>query len=446
MSPTASFSSRTRTVSHRRWSWQRSVLPAVAAVGVSVLLSAQTPAPRATLVGWAMLPANTFSDGPTTGQFAGSGQFGNALPVVGRQVVQGFSAVIAGPAAGSYFVLTDNGFGAKNNSADALLRVYAVRPDFRTAAGGSGTVAAAHFSTGARLDRFSAESYITLRDPDRRLTFPLVADQTTYTAAAGSPAVAPDIRTSRLLTGADIDPESFRVDRNGAWWFGDEFGPFLIKANRSGVIQRAEIGLDGVIAPDHPRRGGVASTVGASRGLEGLAIDPAGGRLYALVEGTVAGDPAGTLRIYEFDTVSEQFTGRLFRYPLDEAGTNIGDMTAVDDHTFLVVERNGASGTGGAVAPFKKIFRIDLATAGAGGLLTKSEVVDLMNVADPDDLNRDGQATFTFPFITIEDILVVDRSTILVINDNNYPGGGGRGPTSDNTEVILLRLPEPLGL
>ena len=34
--------------------------------------------------------------------------------------------------------MTDNGFGGQTNSADTLLRLYSVRPDFRTASGGSG--------------------------------------------------------------------------------------------------------------------------------------------------------------------------------------------------------------------------------------------------------------------------------------------------------------------
>jgi len=34
--------------------------------------------------------------------------------------------------------------------------------------------------------------------------------------------------------------------------------------------------------------------------------------------------------------------------------------------------------------------------------------------------------------------------TLLVINDNNYPGTGGRDLNSDNTEFIKIRLDKPL--
>jgi hypothetical protein len=429
----------------RRGDYQmRPVQFCVLAVLTCVGLAAQRDGSRATLVGWAMLPAATFADGPTSGQFAGSGPIGHTLPLVGRQPVQGFSAVLAGPTPGSFYVMPDNGFGSKANSADALLRVYAVRPDFRTAAGGSATVRAAHFISGAALDRFLPESYITLRDPDRQLRFAVVADGERYTANPASPTVDPAIRAGRLLTGADLDPESIRTDRDGSWWVGDEFGPFLVKTDRTGRVLRSEIGLEGVTAPENPHRGTSAPTVGSSRGFEGLAMAPSGRTLFALVEGTVTGDPPGTLRINEFDLLAERYTGRVIRYRLAAGATNIGDMTAIDDRRFLVIERNGASGTGGPQRPFKKIFQVDLSATDDQGTARKTEIVDLMNISDPDDLNRDGQVTFTFPFTTIEDVLVVDATTLLVINDNNYPGGGGRGPAPDNTEFILIRLPQRL--
>ncbi len=49
-------------------------------------------------------------------------------------------------------------------------------------------------------------------------------------------------------------------------------------------------------------------------------------------------------------------------YPLDPAGTNIGDMTAVDDHRFVVIERNGGTATNRTL-PFKKLYLIDLPKA-----------------------------------------------------------------------------------
>ncbi|MBC8098142.1 MAG: hypothetical protein H7Y11_01750, partial [Armatimonadetes bacterium] len=53
---------------------------------------------------------------------------------------------------------------------------------------------------------------------------------------------------------------------------------------------------------------------------------------------------------------------------------------------------------------------------------------------------------FKFPFVTIESVLPLDADTLLVVNDNNFPFSSGRRPgvAADNTEFILLGLPEGL--
>jgi hypothetical protein len=117
-------------------------------------------------------------------------------------------------------------------------------------------------------------------------------------------------------------------------------------------------------------------------------------------------------------------------------------MTAINDHEFIVIERNGGTATSGT--PFKKLFRIDIAQTGADGNVKKTELVDLMNIADPNDLNGDGSTTFTFPFVTIENVIVVDAHTVMVVNDNNFPFGGGRALTSDNTEFLRISLAQPV--
>jgi hypothetical protein len=97
----------------------------VCAFGLSALCAlTTTQAASATeLAAFALLPANTFAVGPTSGQFAGAGAGGNALPLVNKQPMQGVSAVLPGPNAHTFYVMPDNGFGAKTNSADALLRI-----------------------------------------------------------------------------------------------------------------------------------------------------------------------------------------------------------------------------------------------------------------------------------------------------------------------------------
>src|SRR5262245_20761821 len=158
------------------------------------------------LTAFAVMPANTFAEGPTSGQFAGSGAGGNALPLVNKQPVQGVSAVLAGPTDDTYYVMPDNGFGSKTNSADALLRIYAIKPDCtvwtKRGRRGSGSVSPANFRSGRSLSSFNADSFISLRDPNHRLGFTLVADQATYPNGDNTIAVDPSIVAGRILTGA----------------------------------------------------------------------------------------------------------------------------------------------------------------------------------------------------------------------------------------------------
>lgn len=407
--------------------------------------AASAQADTNTLVGWAMLPAATFADGPTSGQFTNANPYGSNLPpYFGQQPVQGFSGVLRG-AGRSLRVIVDNGFGAQGNSADALLRAYAVLPDFKTARGGSGTVSAADWKTGTPLSAFGEASRITLHDPDNLLGTRIQADYAHYYNNAANPEVDPAIKAGRLLTGADFDIESVREDKFGKLWFGDEFGPYLIQTDADGKVLRRETALPGVFAPQHPAvtGGSVAANLGSSGGFEGMAINKRGDKLYTLLEKTVSGDAAKTLRINEFDIRKGAYTGIDYRYRLEADGTAIGDMTAIDDHRFIVIERNGCTATSGCT-PFKKLFIADIAGVADGGEAVKTELVDLMNIADPHDLNGDGNTRFSFPYVTIEDVLVLDANTLVVINDNNFPYGGGRELASDNTEFLKIHLANPI--
>ncbi len=216
--------------------------------------------------------------------------------------------------------------------------------------------------------------------------------------------------------------------------------------------QFIDLGVDGYFT-DFPGTGDLVrdqlagepavSNLGGSKGFEGLAISPDKKTLYPLLEGTVTGDPAGSLRIYKFDVASEQFQGQLGFYQLDDPSYAIGDFTAVNSNEYLVIERDGGQGE---TAKFKKIFKVDLSKKDADGFVAKEEVVDLMNIQDPNDLNKDGNTKFTFPFVTIEDVLVLDAKTLLVANDNNYPFSQGRPGGIDNNEIITLELEKPLNL
>ncbi|QKQ73343.1 esterase-like activity of phytase family protein [Nostoc sp. TCL240-02] len=206
-----------------------------------------------------------------------------------------------------------------------------------------------------------------------------------------------------------------------------------------------------VRSPQNPDvlSGDAFANLGGSKGFEGGAINASKTKLYFLLEGTVQGDTPGALRINEFDLASHKYSDQLRYYRLDNPSNSIGDLAVINDNEYLVIERDNNQG---AAAKFKRIYKIDLSKTDSNGYVAKEEVADLLNIQDPNDLNGDGKTTFNFPFQTIENVLVVDKNTILVANDNNYPFSTGRpgndpqNPVIDNNEILQLKLEKPLNL
>ncbi len=419
----------------------------------------------ATLGGHAVLPARTFIAPPknapadlrvsgkfTTGKrvdavgtvegLSGGRPTGVSLPFKG-QPLQGHSG-IKHMADGSYWVLTDNGAGSKANSPDFMLYLNHYKLDFD-----SGKVK--HLGS------------VFLSDPDKKVPFRIANEGT----------------QERYLTGADFDLESFQF-AGGSIWIGEEFGPFLIKADRQGRVQAVfETQADGKVmrSPDHPGMtmpgtpGGVVDfQVRRSKGFEGMASSPDGKKLYPLLEGALwdnqtksleALDGKQYLRVLEFDVATEQWTGRHWKYVLEANHHAIGDFNMIDATTGLIIERDNGEGTADKACPegqkrpdcfhdlakFKRVYKVELTDANAGGPLRKVGYIDLMAIQDPKGLARKplNNGVLTFPFFTIENVDVVDGRHIVVGNDNNLPYSSSREPNqADDNEFILLDVADLL--
>ncbi|GLS13809.1 esterase-like activity of phytase family protein [Hydrogenophaga electricum] len=421
---------------------------------------AQTAYP-ATLAGHAILPAKTFIPAPkdapadlkvsgkfTTGQrvdAVGSVEgksagrpTGVSLPFQG-QPVQGHSGIKRMPD-GSFWLLTDNGAGSKANSPDFMLFLNRYKVDFQSG-------------------QFKRLETVFLHDPDKKLPFRIVHEGT----------------KQRYLTGADLDLESFQF-AGGALWIGEEFGPFLIKADLQGkVLAVFETQVDGkaVRSPDHPAvttpgapGGEVKFQVRRSKGYEGMAASPDGSKLYAMLEGALYDDAAKGfetqdgkqyLRVLEFDVKTEQWTGRHWKYVLEANHLAIGDFNMISPTEGLVIERDNGEGTADLACPegqkrpdcfhdlakFKRIYKIELSEANVNGPVRKIGYIDLMNIADPNKLSKKPltNGVFTFPFFTIENVDRVDATHIVVGNDNNLPFSSSRSPNqADDNELVLLEV------
>jgi glycerophosphoryl diester phosphodiesterase len=213
----------------------------------------------------------------------------------------------------------------------------------------------------------------------------------------------------------------------------------------TGDLVRDQITSSLVRSPQNPDvlNGLAVANLGGSKGFEGGAMNPDKTKLYNLLEGSVVGSPSNALRLYEFDLATGKYDGVKGFYKLENAANAIGDMTVINANEYLVIERDGGQGVD---AKFKKIFKIDLSQKDASGFFAKEEIADLLNIQDGSDLNRDGSMVYKMPFVTIEDVLVIDDRTILVANDNNYPFSLGRPPAIDNNEIVILSLDTTLRL
>jgi hypothetical protein len=83
-----------------------------------------------------------------------------------------------------------------------------------------------------------------------------------------------------------------------------------------------------------------------------MAISTDGSTLYPMLEGALEDDQDQCqCFLYKFDLGSRSYTGERWRYRTEAAEYSIGDLTALDDGRFLVIERDNEQGE---EARFKK--------------------------------------------------------------------------------------------
>ncbi|HEY5899605.1 MAG TPA: esterase-like activity of phytase family protein [Burkholderiales bacterium] len=221
-------------------------------------------------------------------------------PLAAATPIQGFSAVRV-RADGTFWALADTGHAARAHREDLQVVFHHVYIDWRA---GTAKLLSAH----------------ALRDPDRRLSFPIVNETT----------------SSRVLTTADVNVDAMAVVRDRAW-FADDLGPWLIETDMHGRVLAAY----GAMLDGKPLR-----SEAARRGFGGLAATRDGRFLYAALEGalwTGAGWEASGAREYarilEFDLQARRWSARELHYALDAPGHTIADLAMIDARLALVVER-----------------------------------------------------------------------------------------------------------
>lgn len=426
-----------------------------------VMAGASVGASGSTLMlsGWAEISSLYRQPGPVSGQFTAANN--GVTPPFAGQPIPGFSGIIPSPTRGRYIGLPDNGYGAQTNSADFVIGFYEFTPSFKTRGNGTtsrGAVAVNSFTPFSDPNGLLDRSYIT--------DGPVYLRQNYYPAPAAQIPVDPAITTGRLLTGADFDVESITRMNDGTFWVGEEFGPYLLHFDAKGHLLSAPVRHPVLRAPQNPQNAvqGPAN-LPSSRGFESMTRNGSGSKLYVTTEASIDSQTdKRMLEIFEFDTVTDRYTGRSFKYAKDSSDgitggvdnqTNIfvtGDMTHVAGSRYIIIERDDFQGpqTGATPPKQKKLYLFDLdRTDAQTGILEKRLLVDLLDINDPRDIGGPlpglPRFKFDFPLQSVESVTPVDAYTLLVGLDNNYPGGNGRVPgTPDGTEMITLRSSVPL--
>ncbi len=245
-----------------------------------------------------------------------------------------------------------------------------------------------------------------------------------------------------------IDCESLTISNDGHFWIGDEYSPSIWRVDQksSELATRYspfagsanEKPIDPVLAKRRP-----------NRGFEGIACTP-NGKVYAILQAPMynpdkaAGESSRLHRIVEIDPATN--ATRMFAYE-HEALTgsirnkdwSIGDMTAINDHEFLVIEHASRNGEN-----VRKIFKIDLSKAtpisgenfdgktfeqleNSAGCLANG-IVPVKKTFYFDMLAHGWDAKYDKP----EGITIINDTTIAVIADNDF------GVESPNLDGILI--------
>lgn len=245
---------------------------------------------------------------------------------------------------------------------------------------------------------------------------------------------------------ARLDPEGIRVSSDGRSVFvTDEYGPYVYQFDRMTGERVRSFAL-----PEHFGVSTLSSTGAAeisanttgrvaNKGMEGLAISPDGKTLVGFMQSPLAqdgGDGGRANRIVTIDTV----TGATKEYAYDNLigskAYNSSEILAVNDHQFLILERDGKGQGDGSAAKIKQVWAVDIAGAedvsglsGQAALLAKApSKTQFLDIAAA--LKAFGIADTAIPaklegLAFGEDIMDngVLKHTLYIANDNDFVSG-----------------------
>jgi hypothetical protein len=259
---------------------------------------------------------------------------------------------------------------------------------------------------------------------------------------------------------ARFDPESIRVSPDRLTYFiSDEYGPYVYEFLSSTGTRLRSYKLPSKYYVADPRSTGgdesLQNTQGRvpNKGMEGLAITPDGRTLVGIMQNSLlqdaaeGGDAAKLLRIIAIDVISGRIKGE-YAYLLS-TGTGVSEIVAVNDHEFLVDERDGKGLGDGSKAKVKQLFKISLqgafdvsslsATQAAAHAVGKTLFADLVKIFAASGISADQVPAKIEGIAFGEDVQEKNTRlhTLYVANDNDFLQDYG-GPGSNPNQLFVL--------
>lgn len=291
--------------------------------------------------------------------------------------------------------------------------------------------------------------------------------------------LALDVNNNTLPNSIDgLDSEGLALAKDGTFWVSDEYGPHIVHFDANGkTIERINPFGNGTGGRRIPL---VFAKRRPNRGMEGLTITPDGKTLVGIMQFPLynpsASDVSGSLvtRILSFDITTG--LSKEYVYLIDRANLQANsEIVAIDNTTFLVLERDGEYATNANRATvIKKVYKIDLGNAtdisdpanGVNGKLYGGLTVEQLKTAANLAANGIKPVTKTlvadlmtdiptlYPHDKAEGIAIINSTTIAISNDDDFGvvGAGGvyaqkllpaTGAVDRNT-IYFVKLKQPL--
>lgn len=261
-----------------------------------------------------------------------------------------------------------------------------------------------------------------------------------------------EVNSKTIFSDYGVDTESIVLDKaRNVLWVSDEYGPFILKIdiNTGIVLKKYQPGSG---AADLPA---VLAKRRANRGMEGLSLEVASGKLNGFIQSplddgkanfivpgaTVASnesikDYAKFTRWVEFDPSTEKT--KLYAYPLDgkiyasgkTGNAKLGDVVALGNGKFIVIEQG--AGVDGKV--FNRLMLVQI----------PSDVTDIAAMST--DLEKSSMSGVVFNTANYATVVTLKKTLLFDLNSAGWLAEKAEGLALVDDNTLALVNDDDFGL